>query len=66
MNDWAEHYNVYIEAKVLFRKGINTTDNIHFILHGSILVASIFPAFVDFRKNLTILCVNFCSLNLWR
>ena len=26
----------------------------------------LFAAFVDFQKHLTILCVNFCSLNLWR
>ena len=35
LNDWAENYNVYIEAQAGFRKGMGTTDNI-FILHGLI------------------------------
>ena len=35
LNDWAENYNVYIEAQTGFRKGMGTTDNI-FILHGLI------------------------------
>ena len=54
LNDWAENYNVYIEAQAGFRKGMGTTDNI-FILYGLISHCinnneKIFAAFVDFQK----------------
>ena len=54
LNDWAENYNVYIEAQAGFRKGMGTTDNI-FILHGLISHCinnneKLFAAFVDFQK----------------
>ena len=55
MNDWAEKNNVYIEAQAGFRKGMGTTDNILFILHGLIPHCinnndKLFAAFVDFQK----------------
>ena len=54
LNDWAENYNVCIEAQAAFRKGMGTTDNI-FILHGLISHCinnneKLFAAFVDFQK----------------
>ena len=56
LNDWAENYNVYIEAQAGFRKGMCTTDNI-FILHGLIshcinINEKLFSAFVDFQKSI--------------
>ena len=54
LNNWAEHYNVYVEAQAGFRENMSTIDNI-FILHGVINHLlndnkKLFAAFVDFRK----------------
>ena len=69
LNDWAENYNVYIEAQAGFRKGMGTTDNI-FILHGLIHALIIMKNYLQllstFKKHLTILCMTYCGLNLWR
>ena len=53
LNDWAENYNVYIEAQAGFRKGMDTTDI--FIWHGLTSHCinnneKLFAAFVDFQK----------------
>ena len=54
LNDWAENYNVCIEAQAGFRKGMDMTDNI-FNLHGLISHCinnndKLFAAFVGFLK----------------
>ena len=54
LSEWAEHYNVYIEAQTGFRPGMSTTDNI-FILHSIITHLlnhgkKLYAAFVDFSK----------------
>ena len=54
LNDWAENYNVYIEAQAGFRKEMSTIDNI-FILNAIITHKlgkgeQLFCAFVDFTK----------------
>lgn len=52
--NWAENYNVFIEAQAGFRKGMSTVDNV-FILHGLITHMvnqgkKLFCAFIDFTK----------------
>jgi hypothetical protein len=54
LDNWAENYNVYVEAQAGFRKNMGTTDNL-FILHGAITHIlnqnkSLFVAFIDFKK----------------
>ncbi|MCG8047974.1 MAG: reverse transcriptase family protein, partial [Candidatus Thiodiazotropha endolucinida] len=54
LNEWAECYQVYIEAQAGFRSGMGTVDNI-FVLHGLITHfinnnQKLFAAFVDFQK----------------
>lgn len=54
LKEWAESYNVYIEAQAGFRTHMGTTDNI-FVLHGLIthMINSgkkLFCGFVDFTK----------------
>ncbi|MCG8046233.1 MAG: reverse transcriptase family protein, partial [Candidatus Thiodiazotropha endolucinida] len=52
--DWAEEYNIYVEAQAGFRKNMGTTDNI-FILNNLITHCinsneRLYCAFVDFTK----------------
>ena len=52
--NWAENYNVYVEAQSGFRKNMCTIDNI-FILHGAVTHLlnqnkKLFVAFIDYRK----------------
>ena len=54
LTEWAENYQVYIEAQAGFRSKMGTVDNI-FALHGLITHLmnqgkKLFCAFVDFRK----------------
>lgn len=54
LKDWAENYNVYIEAQAGFRTHMGTVDNI-FVLHGLIthMINSgkkLYCGFVDFTK----------------
>ena len=54
LNDWAEEYNIYVEAQAGFRKCMGTVDNI-FILNNLITHClnnneSLYCAFVDFTK----------------
>ena len=35
LNDWAENYHLYVEAKASFRKGMGTMDNIY-VMHSLI------------------------------
>ena len=54
LNNWAEEYNVYVEAQAMFRKNMGTVDNI-FLLSGLITHIlnnndSLFCAFIDFTK----------------
>ena len=54
LNEWAENYNVYIEAQAGFRKNMGTVDNIY-ILNGLITHVlnqnkKLYCAFVDFTK----------------
>ena len=54
LTDWAEKYNVYIEAQAGFRSKLGTVDNI-FVLHGIInhIITSgkqLYCAFIDFTK----------------
>ena len=54
LNNWAEKYNVYIEAQAGFRKHMGTTDNIY-ILNGILTNLlnenkKLYVAFVDFSK----------------
>ncbi len=57
LSDWAESYNVYVEAQAGFRSGMGTVDNI-FVIHGLIthmlkcLTIIYICAFVIFRKAL--------------
>ena len=63
LNDWAENYNIYIEAQAGFRQNMSTTDNV-FILNSLISHVlnkneKLYCAFVDFTKALTLLFVMF-------
>ena len=54
LTNWAEDYNVYVEAQAGFRKGMSTVDNV-FILHGLISHSltnktNLYCAFIDFTK----------------
>ena len=54
LNDWAEKYNIYIEAQAGFRQNMSTTDNV-FILNSLISHVlnkneKLYCAFVDFTK----------------
>ena len=54
LNEWAENYNVYVEAKAGFRKNMSTVDNI-FVLNSLITHVlnqnkQLYCAFVDFTK----------------
>ena len=54
LKNWAELYNVYVEAQAGFRSKMSTVDNIY-VLHGLISHfidnrAQLFCAFVDFTK----------------
>ena len=54
LNDWAEEYNVYVEAQAGFRKSMGTVDNI-FILNSLITNTlnnneQLYCAFIDFTK----------------
>ena len=54
LNDWAEEYDVYVEAQAGFRKGMGTVDNI-FILNSLINRSlnndeQLYCAFIDFTK----------------
>ena len=54
LNDWAEEYNVYVEAQAGFRKSMGTVDNI-FILNSLITSTlnnneQLYCAFIDFTK----------------
>ncbi|MCG7877024.1 MAG: reverse transcriptase family protein, partial [Candidatus Thiodiazotropha endolucinida] len=54
LNDWAEQYNIYIEAQAGFRKCMGTVDNI-FILNSLITHClnhneRLYCAFIDFTK----------------
>lgn len=54
LNEWAENYQVYVEAQAGFRKGMGTVDNI-FILHSLISHCinekkKLFAAFIDYKK----------------
>jgi len=65
LKNWAEYYNVYIEAQAGFRSNMSTTDNI-FVLHGLIthMINSskrLYCSFVDFSKAFDYVERN----NLW-
>lgn len=52
--EWADNYNVFIEAQAGFRKGMSTVDNV-FILHGLITHMvnqgkKLYCTFIDFTK----------------
>ena len=54
LNEWAENYNVYVEAQAGFRKNMSTVDNI-FVLNSLITHVlnqnkKLYCAFVDFTK----------------
>ena len=54
LNEWAEQYQVYVEAQAGFRKGMGTLDNI-FVMHGIITHCLnksefLYSAFIDFKK----------------
>ena len=54
LNEWAEEYNVYVEAQAGFRKSMGTVDNI-FILNSLITRSlnkseQLYCAFIDFTK----------------
>ena len=54
LNDWAENYQVYVEAQAGFRKCMGTLDNI-FVMHSLISHClnnnkKLYSAFIDFRK----------------
>ena len=54
LNDWAENYNIYIEAQAGFRKNMSTTDNV-FVINSLITHVlnsneKLYCAFVDFTK----------------
>ena len=54
LNEWAEQYQVYVEAQSGFRKGMSTIDNIY-VLHSLITHCinekkKLYAAFVDFKK----------------
>ena len=54
LNDWAEHYQVYVEAQAGLIKGMGTLDNI-FVMHGIITHCLnnsefLYSAFIDFKK----------------
>jgi len=57
LSDWAESYNVYIEAKAAgFRAKMSTVDNV-FVLHGLLTHVlnkgqHLYCAFIDFTKAL--------------
>ena len=54
LNEWAENYNVYIEAQAGFRKNMGTVDNIYIsnglITHVLKQNKKLYCAFVDFTK----------------
>ena len=52
--EWAENYNVFIEAQAGYRKGMSTVDNV-FILYGLITHMvnqgkRLYCTFIDFTK----------------
>jgi len=52
LSDWAESYNVYIEAQAGFRAKMRTVDNV-FVLHGLLThvinkCQHLYCAFIDF------------------
>ena len=54
LNEWAEKYQIYVEAQSGFRKGMSTVDNV-FILHSLITHCinenkQLYSAFIDFKK----------------
>ena len=55
MTNWAENYNVYIEAQAGFKENMTTVDNI-FVLHGlinqllNINNNKLYTVFVDYTK----------------
>ena len=55
LNEWAEQYQVYVEAQSGFRKGMSTIDNIY-VLHSLITHCingkkkKLYSAFIDFKK----------------
>ena len=54
LNEWAEQYQVYVEAQSGFRKGMSTVDNIY-VLHSLITHCinekkKLYSAFIDFKK----------------
>ena len=54
LHEWAEHYEVLIEAQAGFRPGMSTIDNV-FVLHGFITHMlnrgkKLYCAFIDFTK----------------
>ena len=59
LNNWAEYYHVYVEAKAGFRKNMGAVDNI-FIVHGLINKfigekKKLYVCFVDFTKAFDLL-----------
>ena len=55
LNEWAEKYQVYVEAWAGFRKGMGTIDNI-FILHCLVSHCvnenmKLFASFIDLKKK---------------
>ena len=55
LNDWAENYQVYVEAQAGFRKGMGTLDNIfvmqRLISHCLNNNKKLYSAFIDFKKK---------------
>ena len=55
LSEWAEQYQVYVEAQSGFRKGMSTVDNIY-VLHSLITHCinekrkKLYSAFIDFKK----------------
>ena len=62
LNDWAENYNIYIEAQARFRKNMSTSDNV-FVLNSLITHllnknGKLYCAFVDFTKAFDLVVRN--------
>ena len=67
LNEWAENYNVYIEAQAGFRKNMGTVDNIY-ILNGLITHVlnqnkKLYCAFVYFTKAFNFVIETFFGIN---
>ena len=73
MTNWAENYNVYIEAQAGFKENMTTVDNI-FVLHGlinqllNINNNKLYTVFVDYTKAFDFIVrdiIWYTFLKLW-